>query len=59
MLLRGHLNAGTGEPWAGQESVCGWNSMTIKLDRTEEPENFGDDPPTGSSRLDGKKIYLT
>ena len=25
--------------------------MTRKLDKMEEPENFGDDPPTGSKRL--------
>ena len=43
-----YLNAGGGDPWAGQVRASPFCSFSLKADSLNLEENFGLDDPTGS-----------
>lgn len=48
IVLQTDLNAGTGDPWAGQEREKGWTTERSKVRPLISIENLGAEPPTGS-----------
>ena len=48
IFCRTDLNAGVGEPWAGQARLNGWADFSVNTNPELFSENFGADPPTGS-----------